>query len=466
MISFKKFIMPSLLGVVAAATVADASCIFDGIALLEGLCDFFSFGSFASLAVVGAGAAEITAESTTPAGTTVVSTDDTGAGANYLDDDLNPTLVKIRPQDTPIDTITRMIGNVEKSEAWEAGGWEIGTREVSDTITANIAANATTVTVATPDMWLVGDTFVLINDNGPVLDSTNKPISCLVTAKSGSTLSVQRVGSTTSTAMPAVTVAEDAAVYALRLSRAVSELTASVTGFAIQPTDRKYFNQTHMCQVEESVIHALHKKKVAMDFSTYKEQTLWDFKRGMEFANLFQVGGLSKDDNGELVHLATGLWWQMDRESQIDFSQAMTDDDWNALGKDIFEGNNGSDRRFLLAGPELMLHISKVPAYAKQLEAKNTEMVLGVRVYKIETPFGELLVKPMGTLFDGYFAKCGIVVDVNYLKKFVMEPLTATVLELDKTGQRRVKNAVRMHETYSLFLENLPVHRRIVPVSA
>jgi hypothetical protein len=464
MINFKKFIMPSLFGVVAAATVGDAMSLFEGIPFLESLMDFFSFGSVGSLAVVGAGAADITAESANPAGTTVVSTDGEGNGANYLDDDLNPTLVKIRPQDTPIDTITRMIGNTEKSEAWEAGGWEIGTREVSDKITANISAGTTTVAVATPDMWLVGDTFVLTNDNGPVLDTQNKPISCLVTAKSGKNLSVQRVGSTTNTAMPAVTATGDGvAVYALRLSRAVSELTASVTGFAIQPTDRKYFNQTHMCQVEESVIHALHKKKVAMDFSTYKEQTLWDFKRGMEFANLFQVGGLSKDDNGELVHLATGLWWQMDRESEIDFSQAMTDNDWNALGKDIFEGNNGSDRRFLLAGPELMLHISRVPAYAKQLEAKNTELVLGVRVYKIETPFGELLVKPMGTLFDGYFAKCGMVIDVNYLKKFVMEPLTATVLELDKTGQRRVKNAVRMHETYSLFLENLPVHRRIVP---
>jgi hypothetical protein len=141
----------------------------------------------------------------------------------------------------------------------------------------------------------------------------------------------------------------------------------------------------------------------------------------------------------------------------------MDDAAWNALGKDIFEGNNGSDRRFLLAGPEFMLNISKIPAYHKQLEAKNTEMVLGVRVYKIETPFGELLVKPMGTLMEGYFSKCAMVVDVNYIKKYVMEPLTATVLELDKTGQRRVKNAVRMHETYSLFLENLPVHRKIVP---
>ena len=462
MISFKK-IMPSLLGAVAVATIADATSLFEGISVLESLCEFFSLGTAgvtaAFAAVVGAGELGNAGENGA-----VVTTNENGEAGNYLDEDLNPTLVKIRPQDTPIDTITRMIGNTEKSEAWEAGGWEIGTREVSDKLTANVSASATKVTVATPDMWLVGDTFVLIDSKGPVLDTANKPISCLVTAKSGNDLSVQRVGASSNTAMPAVTATGTGVeVLALRLSRAVSELTASVTGFAIQPTDRKYFNQTHMCQVEESVIHAIHKKKVAMDFSTYKEQTLWDFKRGMEFANLFQVGGLSKDDNGELVHLATGIWWQMNAESAIDFSKAMTDDDWNALGKDIFEGNNGSDRRFLLAGPELMLHISKVPAYAKQLEAKNTEIVLGVRVYKIETPFGELLVKPMGTLFDGYFAKCGIVLDVNYLKKYVMEPLTATVLELDKTGQRRVKNAVRMHETYSLFLENLPVHRRIVP---
>ena len=401
---------------------------------------------------------EVAVESANPAGTTVVTVNNDGESANYLDEDLNPTIVKIRPQDTPIDTITRMIGNTEKSESWEAGGWEIGTRQISDTINS-IENNA--VEFATKDMWLIGDTFIVVDQNGPVKDG-DLELSCVITEKTGNGFKVEKVGDKFGqTAFSTITTS--GTIKAIRLSRAVSELTASVTGYALQPSSRFVYNQTHMCQVEESVIHAIHKKKVAMDFSTYKEQTLWDFKRGMEFANLFQVGGLSKDANGEILHLATGIWWQMNQQSVIDFSQPMTDNDWNKLGKDIFEGNNGSDRRFLLAGPELMLHISQVPDYKKQLEAKNTEMVLGVRVHKIETPFGELLVKPMGTLFEDYFAKCGIVLDVNYLKKYVMEPLTATVLELDKTGQRRVKNAVRMHETYSLFLENLPVHRRIVP---
>jgi hypothetical protein len=216
--------------------------------------------------------------------------------------------------------------------------------------------------------------------------------------------------------------------------------------------------------VEESVIHALLKKKVAMDFSVYKEQTLWDFKRGMEYSNILQVGGLTKNAKGEVVHLATGAWWQMDRQTNIDYSRAMTDQDWNSFGKDVFEGNNGADRRLFFAGNELLLQIANVPSYQKQLEAKNTEMVLGLRVFRIETPFGELLIKPMGNLFQGYFSKCGMVVDPNFVKKYVMEPLTTTQLDLNKTGQRRVDNAVRIHETYSLFLENLPCHRRIMPL--
>jgi len=236
-----------------------------------------------------------------------------------------------------------------------------------------------------------------------------------------------------------------------------------VEGFAIQPSDRKYYNQIHMCQVEESVIHALLKKKVAMDFSVYKEQTLWDFKRGMELCNLFGVGGLSKNAKGELVHHSTGLWWQMNQQSTVDFTSAMNDQDWNSLGRAIFEGNNGADRRLLFAGNGLLEQIANVASYSKQLEAKNTELVLGLRVFKIETPFGELLVKPMGSLFEGYFSKCGMVIDPNFVKKYVMEPLTTTQLDLNKTGQRRVDNAVRIHETYSLFLENLPCHRRIVP---
>ena len=458
----------SVLLVVAVVTSALSffGVSIDSIPALDAVVDFL-VGGGAVMAIVGPGSPEVTETTTTePNGTTVVSGEAPSTTLNepeYLEEDLNKQIIKIRPQDTPIDTFTRSIANNRECKSWEAGGWEIGTRETRDTVAANVAANATTITVDNADMWKPGDTFLVHTysssaDQGPMLDANNKPIACLIKSISGSTLTVQRIG-TLSAALPAIS--EDSILC--RLSPAVSELEASVEGFAIQPSERHYYNQTHMTQVEESVIHALLKKKVAMDFSVYKEQTLWDFKRGMELSNLFGIGGLSKNAKGEPVHHATGMWWQMDRQSTVDFSDAMSDQDWNALGKAIFEGNNGADRRLLFAGNTLLEQCANVKSYQKQLEAKNTEMVLGLRVFKIETPFGELLIKPMGSLFEGYFSKCGIVLDPNFVTKYVMEPLTTTNLELNKTGQRRVDNAVRIHETYSLFLENLPCHRRIIP---
>ena len=422
--------------------------------------------------IVGPGSAEVTEsvaagssqgpiDGTTVVGENAPST--TVVKAAYMDDDLDKKLVLVRPQDTPIDTFTRTIANNVKSEAWEAGGWEIGTREVWDSLDSAYSSG-TTITVKNPDMWKPGDTMLVHTidgngkDSGVKLDSSNNPVALIVKSISSANLTVQRVG-TLSATIPEI--ADDSILQ--RLSPAVSELEASVEGFAIQPSDRKYYNQTHMTQVEESVIHSLLKKKVAMDFSVYKEQTLWDFKRGMELCNLFGVGGLSKNAKGELVHHSTGLWWQMTQQTTVDYSAAMTDQDWNSIGRYIFEGNNGADRRLLFAGNGLLEQIANVKSYQKQIEAKNTEMVLGLRVFKIETPFGELLVKPMNSLFEGYFSKCGMVIDPNFVKKYVMEPLTTTQLDLNKTGQRRVDNAIRIHETYSLFLENLPCHCKIVP---
>lgn len=478
-------ILAAALVVSAVSTVLSFCGVsVEGMPLLATLFNFFSIGiGGVAIAVVpaGSGSTEVTQTATgEPSGTTVVSgvndgTVDPGVGQEepgYLDDDLDKQIVKIRPQDTPFDTFTRHIGNTTKSESWEAGGWEIGTREVRDNVASNVSAGATTISVDNGEMWKPGDTFIVYNAdaNGEptsILTNNSIPVSGIIQSVSGSTLTVRGVNNISAAGI----ISQNAALPAIakgcvlgRLSPAVSELEASVEGYAVQPNSRKYFNQVHMTQVEESVIHALLKKKVAMDFSVYKEQTLWDFKRGMEFSNILQVGGLTRNSKGETVHLATGAWWQMDRQSSINYSQAMTNDGWNALGKDIFEGNNGADRRLLFAGNTLLQYIANVPSYQKQLEAKNTEMVLGLRVFKIETPFGELLVKPMGNLFWGYFSKCGMVIDPNYVRKFVMEPLTTTQLDLNKTGQRRVDNAVRIHETYSLFLENLPCHRRIMPL--
>lgn len=459
--NFKHYLLLAVAVLVGISTIIGFAGIVPDGGLLADLVNIFSIGGLGGIII--APTAIVSTSESEPEGTTVVSTKaDDGTGGEteqeYLEEDLNKSLVLIRPQDTPIDTLTRTIKNIEESKSWEAGGWELGIRDIVDRV-GSPYSNGDVLNVANGDLWLPGDTFTFFNDTGLVLDSQSKPISCIITAVNGNNLTVKRIGAVTNMVIPAIT----GGTYMLRQSRAVSELEASVTGFAIAPSNRKYYNQIHMTQVEESVIHSLLKKKVAMDFSVYKEQTLWDFKRGMELCNLFQDGGLGKNAKGEIIHLSTGLWHQMDRQSAVDYNNPMTDRIWNMLCKDIFDGNNGSDRKFLLAGPDLLDQAANVGSYSKQLEAKNTELVCGLRVNRIETPHGELLIKPLGSLMPLWFSKCGMVIDINFLKKFVMEPLQTTNLDLNRTGQRRVDNAVRMHETYSLFLENLPVHRRIVP---
>ena len=128
--------------------------------------DLYPFKRF----IVGPGSAEVTESVASGSaegpidGTTVVSAiapDTTVVEPGYLDDDLDKKLVLIRPQDTPIDTFTRSIANNVKSESWEAGGWEIGTRETRDTVKADVSASATSIKVDNPDMWKPGDTFIV-----------------------------------------------------------------------------------------------------------------------------------------------------------------------------------------------------------------------------------------------------------------------------------------------------------------
>ena len=388
-------------------------------------------------------------------GQTVEVGDPNAEGKEYLDEVLKKEIVKVRPSDTPLDTLTRQLNNTETAHGIEVGGWEIGSRDVEDTVSAQTTAGpVATISVGNVDMWLPGDLVQVPAMTG----ADGKPLTLYVTDRGGdgASISVRAINGADGN-VPQI----DAQANIYRLGTAASETQAQAEIFAMNPSKRKNYCQIHMTQVEESVIHGLHDKKVEMDFGTYKEQTLWDFKRAMELTNLFGVKGTTYNKKGDLVYTSDGLWNQLTHASQYN-AAGMTDAEWVRLTRDIFEGNNGADRRILLAGPALLEAIATVPSYQKQLEAKNVELVHGIRVNRIETNFGELLIKNMGSLFSGQRATWGMVLDMGYIVKKVFEPLHTEELELSKSGQRRVK-AQRIIENYCLFAENLPAHRKLTP---
>lgn len=373
----------------------------------------------------------------------------------YLDDDLNKAIIKVRPSEVALDTLTRSIGNTRTCNSWECGGWEIGTRDVIDTVNTDVAAAAPEVSmiVDKKKMWLPSD-MILVDG---VAGKDGGPLGLYVVSRgNGNAINVVALNSTDGN-VPALTKG----TTLLRLSTGYSEKAAQASPYNISPTTRKNFCQIHMSQVEETVIHGLQKKKVDLDISTYKEQTIWDMKFGMERQNFFGVKDITQNADGENVYSSEGVWWQCPNIFTFAKDKNWTNTDYVRMCRQIFDGNNGSDTRFLFAGPGLLERLSFVDAYTKQFGSKQTEVVHGVKVRRIVSDFGELLIRPVSSLFLGSFADCGLVLDMNYVVKYVREPLHSKELSLDESGQRRVK-AVRLLEDYGLFLENLPTHCRIV----
>ena len=443
-----KTLLTVLCGLFTMALVVDATGVVPDTSLLADIIDFFIPVSGLIIGPVGVAGPGEMHEGGAQLG-------DNPEDVEYFDDDLNKTIVKVRPSEVPLDTLTRSIGNTRTCESWECGGWEIGTRDVIDTVATAVGAAAPEVALVVDKkkMWLTGDVALVDGVQG----KDGGPLAVYVVSRgTGNAINVVAVNSADGN-VPALTKG----TVLIRLSTGYSEKAAQASPYNISPTTRKNYCQIHMAQVEETTLHSLQKKKVTMDFATYKEQAIWDMKFGMERQNFFGVKGITQNEDGESVYLSEGVWWQCPNMFTFDKEKQWTNADYVKMCRQIFDGNNGSDARFLFAGPGMLERLAYVDAYTKQLGAKQTEVVHGVKVRRIVSDFGELLIRPVSSLFQGSFADCGLVLDMNYVAKYVREPLHSKELSLDESGQRRVK-AVRLLEDYGLFLENLPTHCRIV----
>ena len=428
--------------------------------------------TIASMLSMGGGVSIAMAAGVTPSNETIVKGgvevgDITSSKPDYIADDWDKKLVLIKPSDFPIDTITRNIGNKVKAQSMIVSGFELGTRDYEDAVSANVnegAANAAvSVGVGKVGMWMPGD--VAIIGDGSVHDDDGKPIALLVTEMGGdgNSIKVKLINDNATLAHKVPAISKDTKL--IRLSTAVTERQAQIEAWNSTPGKYENYCQIHMTQIEETVIHRLTAKNTDYTFNTMKDQALYDFKMAMERQNLLGVKGLTSNKDNKPVYTSDGLYAQIENQIDINKSVNLTDDSFISICKQVFENNNGADTRIFIAGNELLAKLSNVQMYVKQVEAKSPEMVLGVKFNRITTPFGDLLIKPMGSLFTGGWAEKGIIIDPNYIVRKQFEALQTTVLDLDRTAQARV-NAVRVHETYCLMLQNKPVHFKVALADA
>lgn len=412
---------------------------------------FSAFGLIALPFLVGGGSLAMAEITDSPVDTENVTT----ASSELLAQTISKKITEMRPSSVPLDTILRNMSNAVKAPSWKYEFYSVDTRDIEDTLalayttaaagTYSSTSGEHTLQVTNITQWQVDDNFMIQGSTG----SDSKEIVCHIVAKTtaSSTIKVLPLNGTGVGGYDLPDMASGQKIT--RIGNAKSQLDAQTSPYAQVPTKAWNYSQIHMSQVEEGLYEALHTKEVQWGLMDYKAQSIYDLRRSMELTSLFGVRSKKTDPedadskyfSGGILRYATGA---------ISYKTALFDDDsWINWSKDVFQGNSGSDRRVVFAGSTLIATISKAASVSRQLDAKNTEIVHGIRFRRVETNFGELLIKKHDLFDECGYAKNGFILDLNNLDKYTYKPLQTTKLELIKSGTRK-SNAFVLDEAFGV----------------
>ena len=386
-----------------------------------------------------------------------VDTEAAGAGSDdFVMTDISKKISRIRPDDVPLDTMLREIGAGDTAEAWKFEFYENTSRSVGDVMTAAYTtgtAGAKNISVGSVSNWNVDDVIYVpsIYANG----SSGAPLRMQVIDKdiTEGTLQVIAINGTQSTGSELTvipSIADTTPLYCI--GNAKEELAAQTGAYQMLPGKIYNYAQVHMAQVEEGIYQSMNKTEVDYGLLEFKADSIYDMRLKANLASLLGTRAYRFDPkSGKMKYFSGGL-----REFAgvgLDYSKASTAAnllshnkfiDW---AEQMFADNNGSSRRVLGAGSKLIAGLMKVPSIQKQVEAKQTEIIFGVKFNVIDTAFGQFLIvhdkslNQVGHSYDGY------IIDPSKIRRRERIAMSWTKLELDKTGISKV-NAWRLEDCF------------------
>ena len=404
-----------------------------------------------------------------------VTVEEVKLGSADLDKDyVSKKVTQMRPAATPLDTIMRQIPNQVDCKSFVTEYYAVDSRPLFDTVKTAYTSTGDgqlvyDLIVDNISMWSADDTCMIYGVTG--VDGLD--LVCFIISKnvSATTIKIQPLngpagsGSTAGEMiLPVAGIPEDARI--VRCGPCKHELDAQTTPYAIIPVKDDNYLQIFMAQVEESTFQKIHEKEVDWGFSDYEAQNIYDMRATMEFSFIFGVKSKFSDNTNAKERYTTGgvtryitkalEYGTGGGDRSIDNATFV---DWN---QSIFAGNSGSDTRLFFGGDGLMSNLMKVDTVLKQIEAKNTEVVYGIRFNKIETNHGVLLFKRHPMLMLAGWSERGIVLDLNHIEKHTFKPMATRKLSLKESGQRNV-DAVVLEETTGVVCRYPDTHAIIGP---
>jgi len=437
-----------VLGVIAAVLI--------GVDYTD-IMSFLGIGSGLTMAVAGSG--------TVDKSDTLTTDDIEVASSELLTMSIRENIVKMRPSQTPVDTILRQMGTNVPIKSWESKYYAVDHRGFVDAVaTATGSSGTAAAEGATFALYVDNIHYWNVDDTGVIVDVTGYAgtgdfvfhVSAVTAATQLLTcVAVNGLG-TNGADNPNITIDD----VVIRMGNSKKEEDAQTGRYAVLPQPVTNYCQRFMAQVEETVFATDHLKEVKWDIEDYRLQALYDFRLAQELTILFGAKG-RKLIGSDYYHHMNGITKLVTGTTTYTDGTMVTDDLYT-WAKDIFSGNSGSQMRYVFGGGDFIAQMSALEPVQKQMNASNTETVYGVTFSKVVTNFGTLYVMHHDLLNSIGWDKKALVLDMAFIEKHTWMPLKTTKLDLIKTGTRNA-NAYVIDETYTVATRYPATHKIIQP---
>lgn len=373
-----------------------------------------------------------------------------------LENDVYEKVVKVRPSNTPIDTITRKVKR-EKSTSQIVEFYSVGVMPIKGKLTEEVQATTNTnpveISVEDSTLFDVNDTILVPSVNG----ADGCYLVLYVQKKTDTGKLVVLATNSTNQYMPAIAIDSDL----LRIGFAGSEKDAQCPAMQALPSKEQNYCQVFEAQCEESEFQKFTGKEVAWNMTDIEEQCVYEMKRKSEFSLLFGAKSKFYDTlKKENVYTTKGMWWQAGSEFSYEADAEFAQETLTALSQTVFTGNNGGKRRILFAGSDLIAKLQNLPV-DRVVTDNNEYAKLGIDFSTIVTKFGRIEVVHADVFDQVGMSGCGFVLDPENVVRKEFKPFTRRVLDLKTSGVRNT-DAVFMQEVACLNLLNPAAHCRIV----
>lgn len=377
---------------------------------------------------------------------------------DLLENDVYEKVVKVRPGNTPIDTISRKIKR-EKATSQIVEFYSVGVLPNKSTLTAAVTAanNANPVTIEVGDTTLFDVNDTILVPSVKAKSGGKEYLVLYVQKKTDEGKLVVMATNTENNYMPAITSGAEI----IRIGFAGSEKDAQCPAMQALPSKEQNFCQVFEAQCEESEFQKFTSKEVEWDMTEIEEAAVYEMKRKSEFSLL--LGSKSKFYDAlkkENVYTAQGIWWQAGSEFAYDKDAEFSFETLTSMSQTVFTGNNGSNRRILFAGSDLVAKLQNLPI--DRIVTDNNEYTkLGIDFSTIVTKFGRIEVVYADVFDQVGMSGNGFVFDPTNAVSKEFKSFTRRVLDLKTSGVRNT-DAVFMQEVRCLNLLNPAAHCRIV----